>query len=173
MFDLCEPNKYGPSRYVLGKSGTRKLFAIGLNPSTANKEKSDVTVSKVERVAENKGYNGFVMLNLYPIRSTNPKELGDSKNEREFNKNIKEIVEIAKTEKEPHFWTAWGNNISLRSYLLEALRDIFSVSKVINAKWFHLGELTKKGNPRHPSRLSYEWDLREFNIASYLAREKR
>ena len=176
MHDLYKSNNDDSVRYILGKSGTRKLFVIGLNPSKASKERSDTTVTKVKRVAQSNKYDGFVMLNLYPLRSTNPTRLPCKKKDGSIEKNIAQIIKIAKTEKRPHFWAAWGQNISLRGYLLESLKDIFDVSKTIGVKWLHLGSLTKSGHPRHPSRLSYEWKLNQFDVAGYLTsftREKR
>tara|TARA_R110000787_G_scaffold42161_3_gene103679 strand:+ start:2785 stop:3021 length:237 start_codon:yes stop_codon:yes gene_type:complete len=75
MYDLYQCNSDDSARFILGKNGARKLFVVGLNPSTANKEKSDTTVAKVETVARNNGFDGFVMANLYPLRSTDPNEL--------------------------------------------------------------------------------------------------
>ena len=83
MYDLYQCNKDDTSRYILGKDGDKKLFVIGLNPSTANKEKSDTTVAKVEKVAIDNGFDGFVMANLYPYRSTDPDGLPDDKDENE------------------------------------------------------------------------------------------
>lgn len=173
MFDLYESDDDYSARYVLGKSGTRKLFVIGLNPSTATREKSDTTVSKVRKVAEDKcGYNGFVMFNLYPLRSTIVKKLPHKKREELINKNVEYIIKIARMEKEPHFWAAWGQNIYLRVYFLESLHRIFDASKRLSVKWLHFGKLTKTGHPRHPSRLSYEWHFQEFKIRDYLERQR-
>lgn len=55
-------------RFTLGKSGQRKLLTIGLNPPAATRVKSDPTVARVEKVAQQNGFDGFVMLYLYPIR---------------------------------------------------------------------------------------------------------
>lgn len=56
----------GRLRYVLSKPGKNVLFVIGVNPSTANEEKPDPTMRKVIGFAEVNGFDGFVMLNLYP-----------------------------------------------------------------------------------------------------------
>lgn len=170
MYDLYKANNDDSVRYILGKRGSRKIFIIGLNPSTASKEKSDITVSKVEKVAKNNNYDGFVMLNLYPLRSTIPMRLPHKKNDKLVKENLKQIVNIVKKESESHFWAAWGHNIALRSYFLESLGMICSCCSRFKVKWLHFGTLTNNDHPRHPSRLSYSWKFENFNIRKYLSR---
>ena len=62
-------------RLSLLKDGKNVLIVIGFNPSTADKDKKDPTMGSVLYHAENNGYDGFVMLNLYPLRSTSPDKL--------------------------------------------------------------------------------------------------
>ncbi len=59
-------------RYLLKKEGKRILYVIGINPSTANQEKPDRTIRRVMGFAEDNGFDGFAMINLYPQRSTLP-----------------------------------------------------------------------------------------------------
>jgi hypothetical protein len=66
MYDIYSNAHDDAWRFTLGRSGKNPLLAVGLNSSTASREKSDITVAKVERIAERAGYDGFVMLNLYP-----------------------------------------------------------------------------------------------------------
>lgn len=48
---------------------------IGLNPSTADAEKNDPTVKRCMRWAHEWGFHGFVMLNLFAYRATDPSEM--------------------------------------------------------------------------------------------------
>jgi len=164
-YDIYRCNQGDTVRYTLGKTGTKKLFVVGLNPSTANKEKSDPTVAKSENVASKNHFDGFVMTNLYPLRSTNPKELPLTVEMSLIERNVQSILELVKEEKSPVFWAAWGENIRIRSYLFDSLNLI--VEKVKN-RWIHFGDLTTEGHPRHPSRLSYNWKFSDFDIVSYL-----
>jgi len=167
MYDLYKCDKNDRSRFILGKNGNKKLFIIGLNPSTANKDSSDTTVAKVEKVAMNNNFDGFVMANLYPWRSTSPKNLPEQEDIELMQQNIKYILELAKKEEEPIFWAAWGGDILSRNYLLEALKILNTEIQKINGKWVQYGTLTKYGHPRHPSRLSYSWNFSDFNIEEY------
>jgi len=168
MYDLYKSNASESERYILGKNGDRKIFVIGLNPSTANKESSDTTVAKVEQVASNFGYDGFVMANLYPLRSTIPDNLPNQSQLDSIRKNVKEIIGFAEREKEPVFWAAWGVNISIRNYLVESLCNLNKEIENINGSWQCYGNLTKSGHPRHPSRLSYNWVFQPFEINNYI-----
>ena len=91
MYDIYSNAKNDLWRFTLGKDGSRKIMTIGLNPSTATKEKSDTTVAKVEEVARRNSFDGFVMLNLYPIRSTNFNSLPNNVDIQAFDENITHI----------------------------------------------------------------------------------
>lgn len=166
-YNLYKSNELDTARFILGKDGSKKLFVIGLNPSTANKEKSDTTVAKVEKVAAANGFDGFVMANLYPVRSTDPHCLPTIKNDFLFQSNINSIRELAKSEKSPVFWAAWGGDITLRPYLTESFKMLNALVTDLNGSWVNYGELRKDGHPRHPSRLSYSWAFSEFDILNY------
>lgn len=78
--DYSDPNSKN-YRYCLEgcASGKEKalnpLIIIALNPSTADEKLPDDTMKRVVPYMEINGFDGFVMLNLYPLRSTNPKVL--------------------------------------------------------------------------------------------------
>ncbi len=169
MFDIYECNKDDTARFLLGTNGERKLIVVGLNPSTATREKSDRTVTMAKTIAQKAGYSGFVMTNLYPLRSTDPKKLTPSKDKDTelFNENIKHIKFIALAEEYPTFWAAWGENILSRTYLKEAMCQIKDLAQSVNGKWVQFGDLTQKGHPRHPSRQSYKSQFRKFDITQY------
>jgi len=167
MYDLYQCNKKDTARFILGKEGASKLFVIGLNPSTANKEKSDITVAKVEIVAANNGFEGFVMANLYPLRSTDPNNLPQNANKALVKENINNIIDCARSENAPMFWAAWGGDIVLRPYLADSFKELLMAVNAINGKWLHYGELCKNGHPRHPSRLSYSWRFKPFETKTY------
>ena len=167
MYDIYSNNSNDSSRYTLGKSGSRKLLTIGLNPSTATKEKSDTTVAKVEGAAIRNGFDGFVMLNLYPIRSTNYNDLPRNVDGDAFSENLRRIEDIVSSENKPVIWAAWGESIHARSYFIAAARELLSRLQKHSPLWQHYGPLTGSGHPRHPSRLQYAWEFSPFDIATY------
>ena len=78
MYEIYHSEHDDQWRYTLGTIGKRPLITIGLNPSTATQEKLDNTVTKVEKVAQQCGFDSFIMLNLYPVRATDPQDLPPS-----------------------------------------------------------------------------------------------
>ena len=167
MFDLYQTNSNDTARFILGKQGARKLIVVGLNPSTATRDKSDITATKVEKVARANGFDGFVMTNLYPLRATDPKHLPKRCNGKLYDDNLQIFAAALKEEKKPVVWAAWGGGIRLRSYLS---RSFFSLDATVAASdgcWVHFGSLRKGGHPRHPSRLSYRWRFANFDSKVY------
>ncbi len=50
MHDLYRCNADDSARFLLGRSGCRMLFVLGLNPSTATRGKADMTIAKTARI---------------------------------------------------------------------------------------------------------------------------
>ncbi|MFN4328764.1 MAG: DUF1643 domain-containing protein [Limnobacter sp.] len=168
MYDIYSNSHNDLWRFTLGKSGSRKLFTIGLNPSTATKDKSDTTVAKVEDAAQRNGFNGFVMLNLYPIRSTDYNALPVEVDPEAFSENINRIEALIAAEPNPVVWAAWGESIRARDYFVTATKELIERLKKHGTCWQHFGPLTKSAHPRHPSRLQYAWAFKEFDTNQYL-----
>lgn len=168
MYNIYSNAQNDAWRYTLGKSGNRKLLVVGLNPSTANKEKSDPTVARVQKVTQNNGFDGFVMLNLYPVRATAFRTLSSNVDHRAFSENLRQIESVVATERNPVIWAAWGANILHYDFFRCAFLKLYSTIQMYDASWLHFGELTQSGHPRHPSRLSYSWRFSPFDIAHYV-----
>lgn len=154
-------------RYSLGNAGANPLLVIGLNPSIATNEKSDTTISKVNKVAKISGFDGFVMLNLYPERATDYSALPLEMNPEIYNSNLSIIEKIVASQVNPTIWAAWGESVNAREYFLKAGKDLSNKLRKYKVSWMKFGELTKSGHPRHPSRISYEWKLSSFDIEKY------
>lgn len=168
MFDIYKNSDDNKNRYLLGKKGNNPLIVVGLNPSIATSEKSDNTISKVATVAELNGFDGFVMINLYPVRATDYTKLETNANQNEIEKNISIINNLVADIKEPVFWLAWGDNIFDRDFFKDSCIEIIKSLEKYNIKYKNFGALTASGNPRHPSRLSYSWSFQDFDINSYI-----
>jgi hypothetical protein len=168
MTTLYKVSKDNKARYVLGEFGTQTLLIMGVNPSTATDIAYDQTVKKVAGYTSRQGFDGWVMLNLYPQRTTNPKGLHA---ENEFNEhyhrtNLVSIIEALDKSKAKSLWAAWGNLIDTRRYLMAVLGDIYAEVRSRRLKWVSIG-LTKRGHPKHPSRMSYSDEFSAFNIGAY------
>jgi len=65
-------------RYALWRFWNRQeRFAVfvGLNPSTADEIKNDPTVTRCINYSKDWGYGGLIMLNIFALRSKDPKNL--------------------------------------------------------------------------------------------------
>ncbi len=171
-------------RYLLGKGDISKdtVIVIGVNPSTADDKQEDNTMTRVKNKLASKGYNSFVMINIFPLRATNPKELPKVKDLNEnyvflHKQNLLAISYILdkiqdknsnSIAKDIKVWCAWGSTIEERKYLREYFKDIIELLNKYNAKYYHVGPISKKGNPHHPLYVSDSYNLEEFNINEYV-----
>ena len=72
---ICYPLKDNRKRFLLGRKGNSELLAVGLNPSTANESSMDPTSKNIESIANQNGFDGWWLVNLYPGRYPKPKDL--------------------------------------------------------------------------------------------------
>ena len=165
-------------RFTLGIKGVKTLIVFGVNPSVANSvyndpsnnKISDPTINQVRIRAKTLGYDGFVMLNIYPQRATNPNNIDKTIDEILHKKNLQHIEEIL-SEGDCLIWCAWGNIVESRSFLKRVcLKGIVEIAKKYNVKWKCIGPITKKGNPHHPLYLSKNLPLVDFDIDAYMKR---
>ena len=163
------------ARFLLGTRGDNPLIVFGVNPSTAVCVDGDPTIRKVRKVAERIAYSelymkkscsGWIMLNLYPQRTSKPRELPRDESERRdyIDANEAVIKCVLDHYEDALLLAAWGNNVNLskRNYLKQCRDRIIELAN--NRNWLCVDELTIKGNPRHPlfadpsniGRLSFE-----------------
>jgi hypothetical protein len=154
------------ARFVLGTVGTNPLVCVGVNPSTATPEKLDRTVARVARYAELNGHDSWVMLNLYPQRSTDPRGMHVIHRAELKAANEQFIVDFISGRKLT-LLAAWGELITSRPYLRGMLEGIVEITDASACDWHSIGALLKSEHPRHPSRGAY-LHLQPFDIAAYL-----
>lgn len=167
MFNLCIENTKQTARFLLGNLGKNNLLVIGLNPSTAHAHKSDTTMTKVIKFAQIHEFDGVIMANLYPQRATLPDNLHQRINAKLHQENLDILENIILTQKINTAVLAWGNGIRTRAYLKRCFIDLKLLLLTHKIKTQSIGLPTKKGHPRHPSRLSYANSFENFEIESY------
>lgn len=151
-FSPCE--RY---RYELGRiwdSEVPPLVWIGLNPSTADELELDPTLTRIQKRSQDFGAGGFIMLNLFAYRATNP-----------F---------VMKKQKEP---VGPLNNLAIHHYLKHQIvacwgshgcykdrgKEVLDMLLRAKTRLYFL-ELTKYGQPKHPLYLGYDVELKEWTI---------
>lgn len=159
----------GPNyRYVLAakypwSTETRKgkIAWIMLNPSTANEQKLDPTLTRCFRWMAAWGFEEMVILNLFAYRTSNPKimfaagknAIGDSNN---FH-IAKEIADAAKIV------CAWGANVAPDH------PRVLTVLDLLRGRELYCLGMTKNGSPIHPlargkARVPDNVQLQRFNL---------
>ena len=131
-----------PERY----RGAREVAAfIGLNPSTADEVKNDPTVTRCINYARRWGFHGMFMLNIFALRSTDPRALYRHPDPigPETNRYLTELVQRREVSL---VVAAWGNH----GALLSRGWDVINLVRNSGVNLYRLGELTKQGQPRHP-----------------------
>jgi len=154
-------------RYVLGKNCDNPLLVLGINPSYATPVVSDPTICKVSNIANFNGFNGYIMLNVYPERQTDFSKLSQEKDIKICNENISAIRKLVDAIDNVNIWCAWGNHIYDRNYLIPCLKDIYESIKDKNINWL-CSKRNKDGTPRHPLYQNKETKLFNFDIENYL-----
>lgn len=155
------------NRFLLGKRGKKTLICCGVNPSVASPEDLDPTMKNVQRFAEQNGYDSYLMINLYPMRATNPNDMHEVVDEDIVKANLEYIEEIL-SKGNCDIWAAWGTLIKKRKYLKECLNGIVDIADKYECTWYTIGEKSKEGHPHHPLYLSKSCTVDAFDVHTYL-----
>lgn len=147
---LYQYNKDDNCRFILGTVGKNPLICIGVNPSTAEPNNLDNTLQSVHRIAVQNGHDSWIMLNLYPQRSTDPNKMDEQANEGLIQSNYTYIRETLQQYPNTDIWAAWGTLINKRTYLRECLFHISSIVAECQCRWVTFGNRSKDGHPHHP-----------------------
>jgi hypothetical protein len=119
-----------------------------LNPSVADHEQDDPTVRRVTGFSQSWGFGGFVVVNLFALRSTDPAELKRDPYPIGPD-NDRHIWEATEGRRVIAAWGAGGNLV------LPAGRRDLQVRADLHVRGRRLEclGLTKEGFPLHPLRL--------------------
>lgn len=172
--DVYEADELNQYRFVLGSISAKTLCVFGINPSTADDKNPDPTIKRVMGFVERNGYTSFVMFNLYPKRATDPHDLPTVADEVAIQKNIeiisKIVSQIIEQQKQCDVLLAWGGSFYLHNYFDTCLKKMYNSLNGYPINWLRIGELLKSGQPRHPSRQSYELKFETMDMNAFLSR---
>jgi len=159
-------SRCGAYRYMLGRVWNPDgalLVACMLNPSTADETALDPTLRRVRGFAQRDGYGGFLVVNCFALRSTDPRALrtaADSVGPR----NDEAIVAAADGPMLALLVAGWGRPPSEK--IARRLRYVRSCLPMRRHEWWVFGPMTAGGFPRHPLYLRADTPLvpwREIN----------
>jgi hypothetical protein len=152
-------------------TSNRSLLIWMLNPSTADEEKNDPTISRVCRLAENEGYSRVLVVNLFAVRATRSSDLW--LHQDPFGQDNWQTWENTLKEMNPDRDTvcvAWGRSPKGRNRLLQFISALVKASQCLK---FWTGSIMTwrqnlDGSPRHPLYISYHTKLQSYNLNSYV-----
>ena len=153
-------------RYVIGEPKEKNILIIGVNPGWSMPGTKRQTTLKVTEIIKQKfdADYGWIMVNLYPQRSSKPKDITLPLDDTMIHNNLRVIEYVVKEFDIQKIWCAWGNAIDKvgNGVLHTSHKDICEMINKLDGthEWYHYGELTKKGNPRHPRFVPENWDMK-------------
>lgn len=142
-------------RYKLSRtwdSTKPTILFIGLNPSIANENVDDPTITRCINFAKDWGYGTLLMANLFAFRSTYPKDiyLIDDPIGKDNDHYLLECVTQSDL-----IVACWGNNgtyMNREKVITELVPNLYCLQK------------NKNGTPHHPLRLPRNIDPVPFNF---------
>jgi len=149
---ISECRKY---RYELRRIWQQKLGLICwvmLNPSTADANFDDPTIRRCMGYTARWGYGGIIVVNLFALRATNPKELYKS-NDPKGPENYHYI-----------FRASWGSKLTIVAWGTHGKH--LNQNKIVLAQLTnpHYLILTKNGDPHHPLFLRKDLEPKPYNL---------
>lgn len=151
----------GTYRYRLWRQwdeSRRALAFIMLNPSTADERRNDPTIARCLARAVASGFGRLEVVNLYPLRATDPNELLKHPDPL----GPKSLADAAIVDALDHTdiaVCAWGAHPAAVYRAAEVLGMLAAAQR--SGRLYHLG-LNRDGSPRHPLYIAASVRLRHF-----------
>jgi hypothetical protein len=142
IFSPCHLYRYTLSR--TWEEELPRLVVIGLNPSTADHRQLDPTLRRVRNFAQAWGLGGFVMLNLFAFRATEPRDMKRAE-EPVGPMNDRYIRGLAAALNTGMVLAAWGGHGGYRN----RDREVMAILAEERVKPYAL-RVTRQGYPSHP-----------------------
>jgi len=148
---ISECGKYRYELRRIWQPRTALICWVMLNPSTADANFDDPTIRRCMGYTARWGYGGIIVVNLFALRATNPKELyksDDPKGPENYHYIFRASWETKLTI------AAWGTH---GKYLKQSETVL---AQLTNA---HYLALTKEGYPKHPLYLKKDLEPKSYN----------
>jgi len=150
----------GQYRYLLVRQWNRSkpyLPFVMLNPSTADAQQDDPTIRRCMSFARREGCGGIVVVNLYALRSTDPKRLRDAGDPvGPLNGRVIYDAAVVAAEAGVPVICAWGVND-----ITQAAGGALAQAREAGANIMCLGK-TSAGHPRHPLYVKGDQPLERY-----------
>ena len=134
----------GNYRYLLWREwdiGSKTVSFIMLNPSRADAEINDPTITRCINFARSWGYGRLEVINLFAYRTSKPSLLKQAA--KPIGKDNDRFI-IESVDRSDKVVLAWGNHGTWQQ------QDLFVLQLLKNHKHLYSLGITKRGCPRHP-----------------------
>ena len=150
----------GDYRYLLWRewdSSNKTVTFIMLNPSRADAEINDPTITRCINFSKSWGYGRLEVVNLFAYRTPKPSLLKQAVKPigRDNDRHIIESV-----ERSNRVILAWGNHGTWRK------QDLYTLELLKNFNHLYSLGVTKKGCPRHPLYLRSTIKPQIYNVTN-------
>lgn len=146
VFSDCEKYRYRLWR-VWDETKPKVCFLM-LNPSSATHEVLDPTVTRCKKRAQALGYGGFEVVNIFALRSTDPKALYET-DDPAGTKNLEMMADaIRDCDISICAWGTHGNFRGTGKFVRNWIKRSFPGKA-------HYLKLNSDGSPSHPLYLPY------------------
>lgn len=129
-----------------------------LNPSIANGERNDLTLTKCIGFAKRNGYGGVILVNLFTLVATDPDELQKQLHVANVWDADEHIKWACSAPVLAQVVAGWGSKPWAKTRALNVLNYLRALRR---GHVLCLGTCSD-GSPKHPSRLGYDTPLREL-----------
>ena len=149
----------GVYRYTLRRdflTGSGTVAFVLLNPSTADATENDPTVTRCVNYAMSWGYSALYVLNIFALRSTDPKALYAHPDPvgPENDDSFRAVLPLCK-----EVVCGWGNHGTMHNRNL----DVIALIKDAGLQPMAL-RVTQDGNPQHPLYLRRDLKPIRYNV---------
>lgn len=145
------------------------LLAVMLNPSTATHLRLDPTLTGMSRRAQRWGYGSLVVMNLFALRSTDPKALYSHPDPvGPLNDIILKLVMGGMLFEGGSLFAGWGAHGTYLNRHVEFAR----LAREVGVERVHCLHTTKDNQPGHPLYLKQDAALSEWMPFRYQARPR-
>jgi hypothetical protein len=120
--------------------GDRLILWIGLNPSTADEQQLDPTLTRIRSFSQREGFDGFWMANLFGLRTPYPKEMMADPDPVGPGNDAALLEAADRCERIVAAWGAGGDFQGRAT----------AVAKLLSGRELWCLGTTQDGQPRHP-----------------------
>lgn len=145
IISACGTYRYRLERPLLGKGPA--VAVVMVNPSTADAENDDPTISSLLRIARENGWGRLIVGNLFAYRATDVRELATAA-DPVGPENDDQLWRIARECEEVVY--AWGASGKLPKALRDRWKRVDFLFRAAGRLPLQLGAPCADGHPRHP-----------------------